>query len=357
MVLCTYIISLSQPLIAAGFSDVTGSHINIDAINYVEANGIVNGYPDGTFKPDDTINRAEFTKIVIESAFPNQASGSMCFPDVNDEWFAKYVCFAKNKNIIGGYPDGTFKPDQEVSFVEAAKIIVNTLEEQMTAEAGEAWYKPHANHLGSLSAIPTSVSSLEKKVTRGEIAEIIYRLMADVTNKDSLKLSDLDPSEPAEMEEEMPEEETNEEEMPEEEEAVCEDLCGDGECQEMVCLAVGCPCAETVESCPQDCSQPEPEPQPEPQPEVKTFNITAKKWEFIPSTITVKKGDTVRLNITSIDVDHGLAISAFNINETLKPNQTVTVEFVADQTGSFNMFCSVFCGSGHGEMSGTLVVE
>lgn len=90
---------------------------------------------------------------------------------------------------------------------------------------------------------------------------------------------------------------------------------------------------------------------------VQSFSITAKQWEFSPATITVKKGNTVRLTIKSIDVDHGFSLSAFSVSETLKAGETTTVEFVADKSGNFSFFCSVFCGAGHGSMKGTLVVK
>ncbi len=97
---------------------------------------------------------------------------------------------------------------------------------------------------------------------------------------------------------------------------------------------------------------------PEPvEPTVKEFNIISKKWVFEPSTITVNKDDRVRLIIDNIDVDHGFALSAFGINEKLLPGQVHTIEFTADKSGSFSFFCSVFCGSGHSGMRGTLIVQ
>lgn len=91
--------------------------------------------------------------------------------------------------------------------------------------------------------------------------------------------------------------------------------------------------------------------------ETKTFNVTAKKWEFSPSTITVNEGDVVVMHVTSVDVDHGIAITAFGVNETLKPGVTKTIQFVADKKGTYSFFCSVFCGSGHSSMAGTLIVK
>lgn len=89
----------------------------------------------------------------------------------------------------------------------------------------------------------------------------------------------------------------------------------------------------------------------------KSFSMTAQQWDFAPSTITVSEGDTVNLSIKSIDVDHGFAISEFGVNTTLKAGTTTNVSFVADTAGTYTFFCSVFCGSGHGSMTGTLVVQ
>lgn len=97
--------------------------------------------------------------------------------------------------------------------------------------------------------------------------------------------------------------------------------------------------------------------QTEPTGDVKVFEMTAKQFSFEPNIITVKKGDTVKLAITSVDVAHGLSLPDFGVNENLEPGKTVNVEFVADKTGTFSFFCSVPCGSGHNRMSGQLIIE
>ena len=89
----------------------------------------------------------------------------------------------------------------------------------------------------------------------------------------------------------------------------------------------------------------------------KEINIIAKNFVFDPNIILVNKNDKVRLIVKSIDVTHGLAIPAYNINTNLEPGKTITVEFLADKTGEFDFFCSVFCGSGHREMKGKLIVK
>ncbi len=95
----------------------------------------------------------------------------------------------------------------------------------------------------------------------------------------------------------------------------------------------------------------------EPVSNAKEFDMTARQWEFTPSTIRVKEGDRVKLNIKSMDVTHGFAISEFGVNERLEPGKTTTVEFTADKKGEYIFFCSVPCGAGHRDMKGKLIVE
>ncbi len=69
------------PLVKADFPDVSSSHSNFNAINYVQEQEIVKGYDDGTYQPNKRINRAEFTKIIVNATKTN-ISGSNCFPDL-----------------------------------------------------------------------------------------------------------------------------------------------------------------------------------------------------------------------------------------------------------------------------------
>jgi cytochrome c oxidase subunit 2 len=87
------------------------------------------------------------------------------------------------------------------------------------------------------------------------------------------------------------------------------------------------------------------------------IKVTAKKFEFDPNTIHVKKGDHVKLLITAVDHDHGFKLEAFQIDQLLKKGETTTVEFTADQAGTFKFACSHVCGLGHHKMKGELVVE
>lgn len=103
--------------------------------------------------------------------------------------------------------------------------------------------------------------------------------------------------------------------------------------------------------------EPTATPVSSPAPNVKEFAVTVKQFEFVPSTITVTEGDTVKLAITSADVAHGFALPDFGVSETIEPGKTTAVEFVASKKGTFSFFCNVPCGSGHGSMRGQLVVN
>ena len=91
--------------------------------------------------------------------------------------------------------------------------------------------------------------------------------------------------------------------------------------------------------------------------DVKTIDVIASRFKFEPAIITVAQGDSVRLRLHSTDRTHGIAIKAFRVKALIpKIGEAVTVEFVADQAGTFDFTCSEYCGTGHGGMKGRLVV-
>ncbi len=191
----------SAQIVFASFPDVTASHPNYNAINYLQSNNIVSGYKDGTFKPDHQINRAEFTKITVGAALNYNSSkdssdydiyslSGISFMDAEaGAWYIPYLRKAVEKKIISGYLDGTFKQAKNISFVEATKIIVNSFGYTVYADA--IWYKPYVNKLAEMKAIPTTISSFDAKITRGEMAEMIYRVKAAITTKNSLTYDQL----------------------------------------------------------------------------------------------------------------------------------------------------------------------
>jgi len=111
------------------FSDVPRNSWYAPYIEEAKNQGIVEGYPTGGFGPNDFITRAAALKIILGAA-KIDASGSVPdFSDVPlDAWFAEYVGYAQANNIVGGYGDGTFRPGNNITRAEVAKIVVKVLE-------------------------------------------------------------------------------------------------------------------------------------------------------------------------------------------------------------------------------------
>jgi cytochrome c oxidase subunit II len=86
------------------------------------------------------------------------------------------------------------------------------------------------------------------------------------------------------------------------------------------------------------------------------IEIVAKRFDFTPGEITVKKGVPVTLVVTSKDVDHSLKIKELNVNVVAKKGSSGEATFTPTQTGTFVGRCGIFCGSGHGSMKFTLNV-
>lgn len=116
------------------YSDVAYGKWYNNPISTMSALGIITGYPDGTFKPNKPITRAEFAAIAAR--FDETQSGkSATFSDVIGHWAAKEIGIAYYNEWIKGYPDGTFKPDQNITRAEAMTMINRVLERKPESPA------------------------------------------------------------------------------------------------------------------------------------------------------------------------------------------------------------------------------
>ncbi|MSR86684.1 hypothetical protein EXS70_00725 [Candidatus Peribacteria bacterium] len=187
------------PAFAFAFTDVKASTQYSTAIQELQSNGDLKGYANGTFKPGSTINRAEFVQVIANILAPKSNTLAECdnpatrqvFPDVErSAWYFRYICALNNQNIIQGYPDGMFHPEREINFVEAAKIIAGAYG-QDAMQGGNEWYEGYVLALESSKAIPPSVTKLESFITRGEMAEMMWRLSEGKTTLASKGLLNL----------------------------------------------------------------------------------------------------------------------------------------------------------------------
>lgn len=111
---------------ATSFADMTG-HWAEEYAASLAAQGVVNGYEDGTFRPSVPVTRAELAKIIV-GAFDVSVSGGSAFADVSDSaWYAPYVSTAAAAGIVTGFEDGSFKPDAYVTRQDAAVMIYRAI--------------------------------------------------------------------------------------------------------------------------------------------------------------------------------------------------------------------------------------
>jgi len=181
------------------FTDLSSTHLNSTAITTLENAGILEGYSDGTFRPENRINRAEMVKIIVEDIY-EQSDIDKCltdspeglFTDVPaEEWYAPHICMAKTKGIVSGYSDGTFKPAAYINFVELSKILNQAIELGASEPTDAVWYKGYVDALAGKNAIPSTVEFFDEDVTRGEMSEMMWRLSNHYTTLVSSSFDEL----------------------------------------------------------------------------------------------------------------------------------------------------------------------
>ena len=185
LIIMTALFATLVPTSFAGkiFTDVEYGDSNADAIEYLKNKGVVVGYDDGSYGPERTINRAEFLKIVMELLGINAEGFANCFKDVTTQWFAPYICKAKALGLVDGYPDGYFRPDWDINLVEAAKIVIEAFNIDTSDTFDDTWFQKFIIALEHNSAIPVSIDEFVSLVTRGEMAEMVWRLKANIHYK------------------------------------------------------------------------------------------------------------------------------------------------------------------------------
>jgi len=188
----------------APFKDVALDNPNFEAIIALKEKGIIGGYPDGTFKPDQVVNRAEALKMIygikdlkawssVDGAIFGGAAVAVNFTDIDKSaWYFEYLQNAMNDGVVKGYPDNTFKPEQTVNTVENLKILmehtflrVEDLKNQkvlLPAFAdvpNNSWYAPYVSYAREKGVINADVNNKvypSAGMTRGKLAQAIYNM-------------------------------------------------------------------------------------------------------------------------------------------------------------------------------------
>ena len=160
-----------------------------EAVTELYQRGILDGSGDGNFNPEWSINRAESLKVLFEALGEDVSSGSGAtgFSDVpSDAWFAKYVAVAKQKGIVKGYSDGTFRPADTVNQVELLKLAFESFGIDLTGYpvnnlpsgiASDAWFASYLQYALDNDLLELSEVDPGQGLSRELFAEMVYRLI------------------------------------------------------------------------------------------------------------------------------------------------------------------------------------
>lgn len=179
----------SQIMYPGVFVDISKAHPNFQAISFLQREGVIAGYSDGSFRPDQKISRVEVLKLILEGIkvdLDNVRNLPYTDTDVS-AWYAKYLATAVNLEIVAGYPDKTFRPNETVNKVEFLKMLVEAMNVDINPEVSEfiytdidekAWYAPYVQF-----AIEKNIFTIEgtkfnpiQQMQRADVAEAIYRI-------------------------------------------------------------------------------------------------------------------------------------------------------------------------------------
>jgi hypothetical protein len=179
------------------FSDFDSSDDYYDAISYLYKKGTVQGYPDGTLQPERTVSRVEALKLMFSGLDQDILDGlKFYFSDAETgQWYSDYLATAYSLGVVQGYSDGSFKPTQGVNRVEFLKMLFTTMEIDIDPVVSEdpyqdvsslAWHAPYVQFSKEKNLFPISGSYFypSESMSRIEVAEVIYRLIAVMQNDD-----------------------------------------------------------------------------------------------------------------------------------------------------------------------------
>ena len=149
---------------------------------------VINGYEDKTFKPNNSVKRSEMAKLIIVAMGKDDSAdllkGTTSFSDVpSSHWASGYINLASNLGLIKGYPDGRFKPDATVSYVEASTMLLRALDygKELDNLSWPTGYMSKANSAGLLDNVTANNSS--EAAIRGNVASMILNTLKSFMKK------------------------------------------------------------------------------------------------------------------------------------------------------------------------------
>jgi len=182
--------SVVSPAVYDIFMDVKSDYKYAKAIEFLKNEGIVTGFPDGTFKPDIVISRSQAISMLIH-AIDLDLSGkldSKCFSDLTDNWFGMAVCYAKREGWIGGFSGGVFLPDAALIRSASFKLVFEAFDLKQYKPEDDVsiytdikiddWFYSYVYSAYKLDLINGSkLFYPNREITRGEFSQMVFDSM------------------------------------------------------------------------------------------------------------------------------------------------------------------------------------
>lgn len=168
-----------------------------NAVEEVKAIAYIKGYPDGTFKPQANVTRAEAAQMfatLLNGGTNFGTSQATKFSDASDDWYSKAINYVVDKGLISGYPNGTFKPNESITRAEFAQMISGYVKNEKSStsdfkDVKDHWAKDAIDKLygnKNVNGYPDGSFKPNAKITRAEAVTILNSVFNRNTNKSSL---------------------------------------------------------------------------------------------------------------------------------------------------------------------------
>ncbi len=195
----------------SSYPDLPPDHWAYEAVTFLTDNKVVVGYPDGLYRPDQKVTRAEFSTMVIKALglYEKETPKLFEYSDIENHWANRNIQVASYYGLVNGYPNSMFKPNADVTRIEALLVVLNALKpEPLDAEQARNFVSIYQDYteipnwaliqagqaqmLGLVYNTPGHETTLEplRPATRGELAKFIYNMLEAVQKIPSDKLKD-----------------------------------------------------------------------------------------------------------------------------------------------------------------------
>lgn len=172
------VITSSNIAIASSFPDIVGRECE-EAVNYLTEKNVLAGYFDGTYRPDVEVKRSEFSKIVVDAYNLNyNLKTGVKFTDAENHWAEPYIDIVSQNGIVKGYSDATFLPDNQITYAEMFTMIIRAIGEEPNLDVNIPWPENYITLSKSLGIDnKLNIENYNNYATRGDVAIAVYNTL------------------------------------------------------------------------------------------------------------------------------------------------------------------------------------